>query len=62
MNIIFTSDSKRYETEIRLCLSSEPLFSPKEKTLDFIKNFARSFCKENRADANINGSRLCKSA
>lgn len=64
MNIIFTSDFKvsdlrKYETEIRSCLRNEPIFSPKEKTLDFIKNFARSFRTEQGAEANIDESRLC---
>lgn len=53
MNIIFTPDLERCETEIRSCLRNEPLFSPKEKTLDFIKNFARNFRAEKGTEANI---------
>lgn len=53
MDIIFTPDYERCEAEIRSCLRNEPLFSPKEKTLDFIKNFARSFRADKGAEANI---------
>ena len=53
MDDLFTQTTEITEKEIRLALCNEPLFSPKEKTLDFIKNFARSVRAENNMDVSV---------
>ena len=55
MDKLFTSESKIKEKDIRSLLGDELCVSPKESTLEFIKNFARNFRVVKNADSSLQG-------
>ena len=55
MDKFFTPETKNKEKELRSLFGDELRVSPKESTLDFIKNFARNFRVVKNADSSLQG-------
>ena len=55
MDDLFTSELKIKEKELRSLFGDELRVSPKESTLDFIKNFARNFRVIKNVDSSLQG-------
>ncbi len=55
MDKLFTSDLKLQEKDFGSLFSDEHRVSPKESTLDFIKNFARNFRVVKNIDSSLQG-------
>lgn len=55
MDKLFTSDLKLKEKELAFLFSDETRVSPKDSTLDFIKNFARNFRVVKNVDSSLQG-------
>jgi hypothetical protein len=55
MDKLFTSDLKLKEKELTSLFSDETRVSPKDSTLDFIKNFARNFRVVKNIDSSLQG-------
>jgi hypothetical protein len=53
MDNIFTPKLKNIEQQVSAAMRNEKSYSPKESTLEFIKNFARNFRVDKEADATI---------
>jgi hypothetical protein len=53
MDNIFTPKLKNIEQHVSAAMRNEKCYSPKESTLEFIKNFARNFRVDKEADATI---------
>ena len=53
MDNIFTPKLKNIEQQVSAAMRNEISYSPKESTLEFIKNFARNFRVDKEADATI---------
>ena len=55
MDKLFTPEKKIKEKELRSMFGDELCVSPKESTLDFIKNFARNFRVIKNVDSSLQG-------
>ena len=55
MDNLFTHELKVSEKTIRASLRGESSLSPKESTLDFLKNFASNFRADRQAESSIQG-------
>ena len=55
MDDLFTSELKIKEKDIRSLFGDELRVSPKESTLDFIKNFARNFKVAKNVETSLQG-------
>jgi hypothetical protein len=55
MDDLFTSELKIKEKDIRSLFGDELRVSPKESTLDFIKNFARNFRVAKNVETSLQG-------
>ena len=55
MDDLFTSGLKIKEKDIRSLFGDELRVSPKESTLDFIKNFARNFKVAKNVETSLQG-------
>lgn len=55
MDDLFTSELKIKEKDIRSLFGDEFRVSPKESTLDFIKNFARNFKVAKNVETSLQG-------
>lgn len=55
MDKFFTPETKNKEKELLSLFGDELRVSPKESTLDFIKNFARNFRVIKNVDSSLQG-------
>lgn len=55
MDNIFTPELKKIEQQVSASLRNEKSYSPKESTLEFIKDFARNFRVDKETETAIQG-------
>ncbi len=53
MNNIFTPKLKKIEQQVSAAMRNEKSYSPKESTLEFIKDFARNFRVDKETEVTI---------